>query len=131
MIENIHAHWWGNYELLEIHHGYIQWLFPIREDGLNSMAEQLQLHEATAIASDPVLQRRLIRSYEMMLDFYGMKLVDQQTGMSLMQHFPLSSQFCFFIFQKLTFFSFFFLFSSTVLQEKSSEVTTGKRDMLT
>ena len=27
-IEGMHKHWWGNYKLLEKHHGYIQWLFP-------------------------------------------------------------------------------------------------------
>eukprot|EP01114_Cavostelium_apophysatum_P010669 TRINITY_DN2472_c0_g1_i1.p2 TRINITY_DN2472_c0_g1~~TRINITY_DN2472_c0_g1_i1.p2 ORF type:complete len:303 (-),score=73.20 TRINITY_DN2472_c0_g1_i1:1210-2118(-) len=79
-IENIHKKWFGNYSLLEVHHGYIQWLFPIREDGLNHYAEQLQLHEAKAIREDPVLTNRVIRSYEMMLDFYGMRLVDRTTG---------------------------------------------------
>lgn len=33
-IDNIHKEWKGNYSLLEVHHGYIQWLFPIREHGL-------------------------------------------------------------------------------------------------
>jgi len=79
-IENIHKKWLGKYGLLEAHHGYIQWLFPIREDGLNHYAEQLQLHEAKAIASDPILQGRIITSYELMLNFYGMKLVDRKTG---------------------------------------------------
>jgi len=79
-IENIHKKWWGNYGLLEAHHGYIQWLFPIREDGLNHYAEQLQLHEAKAIAESEVLQGRIIKSYELMLDFYGMQLVDRKTG---------------------------------------------------
>jgi len=80
LIENIHKKWWGNYGLLEAHHGYIQWLFPIREDGLNHHAQRLQLHEAKSIASDPILQGRIITSYELMLDFYGMKLVDRKTG---------------------------------------------------
>jgi len=79
-VDNIHKKWWGNYSLLEAHHGYIQWLFPIREDGLNSYADQLQLHEAKAIAADPIMQGRVIKSYELMLDFYGMRLADRQTG---------------------------------------------------
>jgi hypothetical protein len=79
-IDVIHQTWKGKYGLLEAHHGYIQWLFPIREDGLNSYAQQLQLHEANAIKNDPTLQNRIILSYELMLDFYGMKLVDRQTG---------------------------------------------------
>jgi len=80
LIENIHKKWWRNYGLLEAHHGYIQWLFPIREDGLNHHAQRLQLHEAKAIAADPILQDRIVTSYELMLDFYGMKLLDKKTG---------------------------------------------------
>lgn len=29
-IDNIHKKWFGAYDLLEEHHGYIQWIFPIR-----------------------------------------------------------------------------------------------------
>lgn len=80
LIENIHRLWRGDYRNLELHHGYIQWLFPIREDGLNYQAQELQRHEADAIARDPILQQRLITSYDLMLDFYGFVLVDRQTG---------------------------------------------------
>ncbi|KNC49834.1 uncharacterized protein AMSG_11938 [Thecamonas trahens ATCC 50062] len=79
-IENIHKQWWGNYELLERHHGYIQWLFPIREQGLNHRAHRLHLHEIATIKADPVALARLITSYKMMLDFYGMVLLDESTG---------------------------------------------------
>lgn len=65
---------------MEAHHGYIQWLFPIREPGLNHHAEPLTIYEAKAIKEDPVLQGRIVTSYELMLDFYGMKLVDKTTG---------------------------------------------------
>eukprot|EP01064_Diplonema_japonicum_P018245 TRINITY_DN26925_c0_g1_i1.p1 TRINITY_DN26925_c0_g1~~TRINITY_DN26925_c0_g1_i1.p1 ORF type:complete len:238 (+),score=42.31 TRINITY_DN26925_c0_g1_i1:60-773(+) len=70
----------GNYQWLEDDHSYIQWLFPIREPGLNPRAQVLQKHEADAIASDPVLQRTFIESYRTMLDFYGMALEDETTG---------------------------------------------------
>jgi hypothetical protein len=40
----------------------------------------LFLHEAAAIQADPEAQRRLIVSYKLMLDFYGMQLVDEQLG---------------------------------------------------
>jgi len=80
LIDNIHKKWLGNYGLLEAHHGYIQWLFPIREDGLNHHAQRLQLHEAKSISADQSLQDRIIISYELMLDFYGMKLIDKKTG---------------------------------------------------
>ena len=45
-IDVIHKKWWGKHEHLEYNHSYIQWLFPIRERGLNMYADELQLHEA-------------------------------------------------------------------------------------
>lgn len=78
-VENIHEKWWGKYDLLEEHHGYIQWLFPIHEQGLNSFVHPLQRHESKAIRENEECRERLIRSYELMLDFYGMVL-DRKTG---------------------------------------------------
>ncbi|KAL6073107.1 Opioid growth factor receptor [Balamuthia mandrillaris] len=79
-IDNIHEKWWGKYKLLERHHGYIQWLFPIREEGMNFRSQKLQPHEAEAIKEDPKCMERILKSYELMLDFYGMRLKDRQTG---------------------------------------------------
>eukprot|EP01096_Ripella_sp_DP13-Kostka_P011294 TRINITY_DN4530_c0_g1_i1.p1 TRINITY_DN4530_c0_g1~~TRINITY_DN4530_c0_g1_i1.p1 ORF type:complete len:217 (+),score=88.75 TRINITY_DN4530_c0_g1_i1:316-966(+) len=75
-IDNIHSQWRGDYNKLEQHHNYIQWLFPLREMGVNLMAEPLTNEEAHAIRNDPVLIARAIKSLEMMLDFYGMSLTD-------------------------------------------------------
>jgi hypothetical protein len=44
-ISKIHEKWFGNYMLLECHHGYIQWLFPLRTVGVNNEAQALQQHE--------------------------------------------------------------------------------------
>lgn len=79
-IDNIHEKWFGDYAHLEIHHGYIQWIFPIREEGVNFSAPRLHKHEVLAFRADATIRARVIRSYEMMLDFYGMKLVDADTG---------------------------------------------------
>jgi hypothetical protein len=79
-IDNIHKTWYRRYDVLEANHTYIQWLFPIREPGLNAKAQKLMLHEAEAIAGDPTMSARFLRSYEMMLDFYGMQLLDRATG---------------------------------------------------
>jgi len=79
-VDNIHKNWIGEYDMLEDHHGYIQWLFPIREEGMNYRAQRLQLHEAKAIAANPAARKRVLRSYKLMLDFYGMKLYDLKTG---------------------------------------------------
>lgn len=80
MIENIHENWFGNWDLLEAHHGYIQWLFPIDERGMNWSSVALHEKEAMAIRETPELQKRVITSYRMMLDFYGLVLVNEQTG---------------------------------------------------
>lgn len=42
--------------------------------GMNFEAQPLQQHEAEAIASDPEAKARLLRSYRLMLNFYGMVL---------------------------------------------------------
>lgn len=79
-IDHILKHWYGDYDLLESHHGYIQWLMPIREDGVNYLAQKLYLHEIAGIRSDSRAIQRLLASYELMLDFYGMKLIDSTLG---------------------------------------------------
>ena len=45
LINIIHEKWNGDYKKLEIHHGYIQWLFPLPTQGVNYQAHPLQLHE--------------------------------------------------------------------------------------
>jgi hypothetical protein len=41
-IDTIHKKWWGNYNLLEAHHGYIQWIFPNSfQSRFNSLAKSL------------------------------------------------------------------------------------------
>ena len=80
LIDTIHAGWPGQYDMLEQHHGYIQWIFPLPTPGMNWDSYTLQQHEADAISGNKELQARVLRSYEMMLDFYGMRLVDRETG---------------------------------------------------
>eukprot|EP00940_MAST-03C_sp_MAST-3C-sp2_P003045 g3045.t1 len=76
-IDFIHDRWRDDFRKLEDHHGYIQWLFPIHENSpYNSRAQPLQVHEAKNMRADPKVQVRLIRSYRMMLRFYGLELVD-------------------------------------------------------
>ncbi|KAJ7095760.1 opioid growth factor receptor conserved region-domain-containing protein [Mycena belliarum] len=80
LIEEIHDQWHGDYEKLERRHGFIQWLFPIREHGMNYESQPLQAHEIAAMRADPRVLARLLASYALMLDFYGMRLVDAETG---------------------------------------------------
>ncbi|CAF1379635.1 unnamed protein product [Didymodactylos carnosus] len=60
--------------------GYIQWLFPLQEPGLNWSAQPLQKHEIDCIIKDQRAHERILLSYKLMLDFYGFKLVNTETG---------------------------------------------------
>ena len=80
-IDDLHKEWDGNYKLLEAHHGYIQWLFPVFENaGMNWESVPLTREGAAFIRADPVASERVIRSYRLMLRFYGLRLVDACTG---------------------------------------------------
>ncbi|XP_027623495.1 LOW QUALITY PROTEIN: opioid growth factor receptor [Tupaia chinensis] len=79
-IEDILQNWRGNYELLEDNHSYIQWLFPLREPGVNWHAKPLTLREVEAFRSSEEVRERLVRAYELMLGFYGIELEDRATG---------------------------------------------------
>ncbi|OCF59690.1 hypothetical protein L486_02362 [Kwoniella mangroviensis CBS 10435] len=56
---------------LEMNHGYVQWFFPIRERGVNPLAQPLTIDEIDKMKVDETIQDRLLRSYKMMLSFYG------------------------------------------------------------
>ncbi|KAL1743171.1 opioid growth factor receptor conserved region-domain-containing protein [Schizophyllum fasciatum] len=81
LIDELHEKWFGDYDKLEYKHGFIQWLFPIREYGVNYEAQPLQRHELEAMKADSDIVDRLIKSYKLMLDFYGMRLVSEETGL--------------------------------------------------
>ncbi|KAF8964353.1 opioid growth factor receptor conserved region-domain-containing protein [Flammula alnicola] len=80
-ISEIHKKWFGQYDKLEFKHGYIQWLFPIREYGMNYESQPLQTHEIQLMKADDAIIQRVIESYKLMLDFYGMHLESQDTGL--------------------------------------------------
>lgn len=72
------THWYGNYELLERKHDYIQWLFPNRNVGVNPHAPLLTDETAKIIRETPELKNRMKEAFEMMLNFYGMRLVHDE-----------------------------------------------------
>jgi hypothetical protein len=60
---------------LESHHDYIQWLFPLPEpSGANESAPLLSRDDIAAFASDGSLKKALLRSLQLMLQFYGLAL---------------------------------------------------------
>jgi len=80
LIKEIHSKWYADYDELERNHAYIQWLFPIQEEGVNMDAYRLLPHEIGMMKNNEKITRRLVKSYEMMLDFYGMCLLSD-TGL--------------------------------------------------
>jgi hypothetical protein len=81
LIDDIHKNWFADYRLLEYHHGYIQWLFPVFESGgMSYHSDRLDKEEAAFMRSDLRSSVRLVKSYKLMLDFYGMQLLDYSTG---------------------------------------------------
>ena len=48
---------------------------------MNYQSQKLQKHEIEGIKADPECLERILKSYELMLDFYGIVLVDRTTGM--------------------------------------------------
>lgn len=73
-IDVIHNEW--NFDILESHHGFIQWLFPLRERGLNFQAPILRNKDIELIKNDNECMDRFIKSYDMMLSFYGLRRAD-------------------------------------------------------
>ncbi|XP_027479378.1 opioid growth factor receptor [Zalophus californianus] len=79
-IEDILQNWREDYDLLEENHSYIQWLFPLREPGVNWHAKPLTLQEVEAFKSSEEVRERFVQAYELMLGFYGIQLEDRDTG---------------------------------------------------
>ncbi|MCI4390049.1 hypothetical protein PGIGA_G00118090 [Pangasianodon gigas] len=79
-IEDFHKSWFGDYGRLEYVHSYIQWLFPIQEKGMNFDSRELSLKEIKLFRMDEEVKKKLLTSYKLMLDFYGIELVSEETG---------------------------------------------------
>lgn len=59
---------------LESHHDYIQWLFPLPEgSGVLPQAPRLTAADIASFRSDTSLRIELLRSFDQLLDFYGLE----------------------------------------------------------
>ncbi|XP_068117939.1 opioid growth factor receptor-like isoform X1 [Hyperolius riggenbachi] len=65
---------------LEEHPDCMQWLFPLREPGLNSCAKLLTEGEFQMMKADKDVMRRFLEAYQHLLWVFGMKLLDSKTG---------------------------------------------------
>lgn len=79
-IETFHSEWRTDYKRLERVHSYIQWLFPLREPGVNYMATELTKKEIQTFRENEEAKQRLVDSYELMLGFYGIQLLSRESG---------------------------------------------------
>ncbi|KAK2862503.1 hypothetical protein Q5P01_002036 [Channa striata] len=79
-IQDFHNNWHREYDTLEYVHTYIQWLFPLPEPGMNVQAPTLTKAEIQEFLSNSTAKENLLKSYELMLDFYGITLCDKETG---------------------------------------------------
>lgn len=80
-INDFHKKWFGDYDQLEASHGFIQWLFPIFDASLfNWSSVPLSRTEARLIRRNEVAAKNVVASYKLMLNFYGLRLVNEKTG---------------------------------------------------
>ncbi|XP_040293748.1 opioid growth factor receptor-like isoform X1 [Bufo bufo] len=79
-IEVLLSDWKRDYDRLERNHSYIQWLFPLQKPGTNSSAKPLTMNEIQIMKSDQEVRSRFLAAYKLMLGFYGIKLLDLETG---------------------------------------------------
>ncbi|XP_072270536.1 opioid growth factor receptor-like isoform X1 [Pyxicephalus adspersus] len=79
-IDDLLRNWKDHYDILEENHNYIQWLFPLRELGKNSYASPLHEDEIEMMKKDADVKKRLCEAYKLMLNFYGIQLLDEISG---------------------------------------------------
>jgi hypothetical protein len=80
-IDAIHEKYFANFDFLEENNNYMEWLFPIfGSAGINHNTKPLSMQEATLIKNNIHCSIRVVKSYKMMLNFFGMKLVNDATG---------------------------------------------------
>ncbi len=67
-------HGWDHGKL-EYHHDFIQWLFPLRQPSpINPLAPTFDDNQIAIFKNDPELQKKMVTSFFLMLDFYGFEI---------------------------------------------------------
>ena len=78
------------FDRLEYTHDYIQWLFPLKtRSGANPDAPALDAAQIEAFRGDAKLKERLLKSFKLMLSFYGLQCEEMAQGI----HVTRSSDF--------------------------------------
>lgn len=80
-IDSVHEKYFAQYDFLEENNNYMEWLFPIYGSaGINPHTKPLSMQEAELFKKNIQASCRLVRSYKLMLNFFGMKLANDLTG---------------------------------------------------
>jgi hypothetical protein len=81
---------WGySFDKLELHHDYIQWLFPNPTPSpVNPEAPVLDRAAEAEFSRSEELRKRLMKSFEMMLRFYGFVLHWREGGAPVVERSP-------------------------------------------
>jgi hypothetical protein len=80
--------WNFDHARLEGVHDYIQWLFPTdRPSAFNTRAPVLDDRALAAMRTSPDIRERLLRSLDLLLDFYGLERATD-SGATTIEHAP-------------------------------------------
>jgi len=80
-VDVIHEKYFAQYDFLEENNNYMEWLFPIYGSaGLNPSTKPLSMQEAGLIKNNIHASIRVVKSYKMLLNFFGLRLVNDLTG---------------------------------------------------
>jgi len=72
------------FDRLEYTHDYIQWLFPLKtRSGANPDAPVLDAAQIEAFRGDDELKKRMLKSFKIMLAFYGLRCEETKAGISV------------------------------------------------
>src|SRR5437762_2896650 len=84
----LHDIWNWDYERLEETHDYIQVLFPLPEpSSFSSRAPILTEQEIAEFRASETMQRNVMRSFRLMLDFYGLQYHENPMRVGKASHF--------------------------------------------
>jgi hypothetical protein len=85
--------WTWDHEKLEETHDYIQVLFPIPEpSAFNSRAPILSTDDVAAFRANAKIRENLLRSFQMMLNFYGLDYQENPPLVRKASHFPVRAR---------------------------------------
>jgi hypothetical protein len=81
--------WTWDHERLEQIHDFIQVLFPLAEPSMfSSRAPILRAEDVREFRNNAALRDNLLRSFRLMLDFYGLEMQEDPVAITKAAHFP-------------------------------------------